>query len=100
MGGEESPLSLFFRRFNMPSLIELIEEINESSVFGAAADTVYESIKNATSVQELLQINIDSPAVIIRSVRDTLARQSTRRAGELCRLISAIPSVAVQEDFI
>lgn len=84
----------------MPTLIEVLETVQSSSVFGSEADNAYAILSAAESTQELAEIEIANPEIILRNVVDTIAYLGHRRQGDLVKVLASIPSVAVQDDFI
>ena len=84
----------------MSSLVEVLEDIPDSSVFGCDADATFSKLKGVDSIHKLIAIDIPAADVLLRNINATILSLGKRRPGVLLNAVMQIPAVAVQEDFI
>lgn len=82
-------------------LIQLLDAMTDSSVFGAEADALNVKFKKVLSISQLIATKIDAPELMLNELKASIVTQQMRRSsGKLVKVISSIPAIAVQDDFI
>ena len=79
-------------------VIELIDSLEESSVYGALADRLFAEFSEATSATSILAIKIDAPLVLLNTLKSLLEKDLTKM--DFHNVVSTLPTVPVAEYFI
>lgn len=79
-------------------VIELIDSLEESSVYGALADRLFEEFSKANSATSILAIKVEEPLILLNTLKSLLEKDLTKM--DFHNVVSTLPTVPVAEYFI